>query len=379
MSVKILHCADLHLGSSYSNLSPEKRDIRKYETMESFNAIIDLCIKEKIDILLAAGDIFDTPNPLRDVVKDVLNGLSRLEKTRVFIAPGNHDPYTSVYSEYEFPANVHIFKDPECVTVESVGARVYGAGFADRFQRESLMKGLRADSGEYINLCVMHGDLNVSSSEYNPISAEDIKNSGFNYTALGHIHMYSGIKREGAAVYAYSGTNEGHGFDETGGKGVIIGEVTKAGANLRFLPMNKRKYFNLSIDVSGAYSDESAAETIKKAVLATDDEPQKHFYKITMTGKTDKDCRLNPATVSRVLKRDGYDICEVSDRTAPDYNIDELARQIDIRGIFTRIMLEKAEGADSDEDREIYQSALRTGLRAFDGGVEYIEDYTDKY
>ena len=61
------------------------------------------------------------------------------------------------------------------------------------------------------------------------IAPEDIEKSGLTYLALGHVHQYSGPRREGGTVYAYPGTPDGRGFDELGEKGVILGRVSDGG------------------------------------------------------------------------------------------------------------------------------------------------------
>ena len=57
--VKILHCADLHFDTPFKELTKEVSENSKEELLEVFKNIIDLTIKENVEVLLIAGDVFD--------------------------------------------------------------------------------------------------------------------------------------------------------------------------------------------------------------------------------------------------------------------------------------------------------------------------------
>ena len=57
--ITLLHTGDLHLGFPYSGLK-EKAAERQQDNLETFLYIISLCRSRNVDILLAAGDLFDT-------------------------------------------------------------------------------------------------------------------------------------------------------------------------------------------------------------------------------------------------------------------------------------------------------------------------------
>ena len=107
---RIVHTADLHLGSLFSS-TPEVANQRKIEQIDTLKQILDICAETKADALLIAGDMFDTMKVERSLLNDVKEMLSHYDLP-VFITPGNHDPATpdSCYNE-EWPQNVHIFRD----------------------------------------------------------------------------------------------------------------------------------------------------------------------------------------------------------------------------------------------------------------------------
>ena len=58
-SVKILHCADIHLGAAENFLST-RAESRRAETLITFEKIINLARDRAVDILLIAGDLFNS-------------------------------------------------------------------------------------------------------------------------------------------------------------------------------------------------------------------------------------------------------------------------------------------------------------------------------
>ena len=60
-SIKVLHCADVHLGASESSLGILAEN-RKAETLICFEKIINLAKDKNVDILLIAGDLFNSNN-----------------------------------------------------------------------------------------------------------------------------------------------------------------------------------------------------------------------------------------------------------------------------------------------------------------------------
>ena len=106
--IKIIHTGDLHLGMTFKSLG-DKSKIHRRDCQDVFSDIVNLCIKEKVDSLLIAGDLFDDPNPSKSIVTFVIDELKKLKEKNisVFMISGNHDPYKkeSVWFDYKFPSN----------------------------------------------------------------------------------------------------------------------------------------------------------------------------------------------------------------------------------------------------------------------------------
>ena len=94
--------------------------------------------------------------------------------------------------------------------------------------------------GTKINLCVVHGEVvsEGGESNYHGITPGILAGSQMDYVALGHIHKRTELQTIGGTTYAYSGCPDGRGFDETGEKGVYLGEIRKGAVDLHFRKMS---------------------------------------------------------------------------------------------------------------------------------------------
>ncbi|MCI8670091.1 MAG: DNA repair exonuclease [Lachnospiraceae bacterium] len=265
--ITLLHTADLHLGFLYGGLK-EKAAERQQDNQETFLYIISLCRERNVDILLIAGDLFDTPVPDRELLKTVRKAFAVISETLVVISPGNHDYYEpgGIYDDIEsWSDNVFIFHgEMDCFEFNIRGetVRIYGAAFTGQYQREPLMKQRRLTGDGVISIGLFHGELGTGGwdSKYNRITPEQIEENRFSYTALGHIHRAEGISYAGQAAYAYCGSPEGHGFDETGGKGVWLGSITGEECNLEFFRTCRRQYIVEKICIEGFESAKQLAD-----------------------------------------------------------------------------------------------------------------------
>ena len=174
MSVKILHAADFHLDSAFGALTGEQAKLRRRESRALVERLSNYANQNQIDVVLLAGDLFDSETTYRETVEQLLAALGAM-RARVFIAPGNHDYFGahSPYATLDWPENVHVFTAAgvDRVVLEELGCTVYGAAFTDQAQEESLLSGFSAPEDGLIHLMVLHGDL----SPMNHVGPDDIR------------------------------------------------------------------------------------------------------------------------------------------------------------------------------------------------------------
>lgn len=371
--IKFIHCADFHLGSAMSGIG-EYANIRRDELLNSFGAVIDLCIDEKAHLLLIAGDLFDKPNVSDEICCYVEAQLARID-IPVFISLGNHD-YKSVdgaYSRMNLKENVYIFDGAfGSVELSDIGVRVFGAGFGGEYCDNALVSDFGVINDEKINLVVLHGDVvsSGSASRYNPIDVS--KFVGADYCAFGHIHKRTPPAKNGSVTYAYSGSVESRGFDETGEKGVYIGAISKGKCELEFRRICKRIYHDITVDVSSCETADSVYEMVQSAIIG---ERQRDLYKITLVGKLPVNVNVSADVIKNRL--DDLFFVKIKNKTVLKLDYEMIRKEFSLRGFFLDEMLKSKERCLSNGDMigaEKYDTAIEYGMRAFEGEVSVDED-----
>ena len=276
-SVRFLHISDCHLESHFSDLPPDKAALRREEQLLTFKNILDKF--SDADVVLMAGDLFDGECSEYTVIY-LCKLFSEHSESHFFICGGNHDSLKSSCMHLlakNIPDNVTLFGETmQCVHMDNVC--IYGASFVDTHMYSSLLSGFRAENTDNINIMVMHGEIGKSGM-YNPITENEISDSGLDYLALGHRHGFSGIQKSGDTHYSYSGITEPTGFDECGECGVVYGTISKRGISAKFYPVSKRKYHKIEIDISDMHTNSEIAAKFNNISDETD------LYSVQLYGR----------------------------------------------------------------------------------------------
>lgn len=373
-TVKILHCADIHIGAAESFLKTAAES-RRIETLLTFERIIDIAISEKVELIALAGDIFDSNSVKENFVDSVFSKIAACKIPTVFAA-GNHDPLNndSPFKTRELPENLFVLDvTDDCLTFEDLGVKVYGRSFESAFLKGTAAFSIKP-SADYINIMVQHGDLcSDLNSDYNAITPTFVKKSGMDYIALGHIHKRTPVGKIENTSFAYCGCPEGQGFDELDQKGVYIGNIGKGVCELQFVPVSKRQHILHKKDISGV----SSAQEISAAVLAELETAHgkdfcDNLYKIELIGSVTPDTIPDLAEITARLSEKLYFV-KCRDCTEFSSGLETLAAETSLKGLFVAEMLKKLESAKAEE-LPLITEALKLGLKAFDGEVQYNED-----
>lgn len=340
MGLKILHSADWHLDSPFVGFSDQQRDFLQAQQKKIPAKISELCRREACDMVLLAGDIFDG-EPKRETVENLKQELENCG-VPVLISPGNHDFCCtgSPWLEEKWPDNVFVFTEElSSVTVYALDCRVYGAAFRS-MDCPSLLEDFRAHGDETYCVAVLHGDPLQRNSPYNPITNAQVRNSGLQYLALGHIHK-AGAFRSGDTMCAWPGCPMGRGWDETGDKGVCIVTIDQE-VSLRTVNLHMPRFYDLETDIGG--DPVSAVEALLPAVPGDD------FYRITLTGSGKVDLAQLRGQFDR------FPNLELRDRTQAPVEVWADTDKDSLEGIYFG-MLRKAMAKDPDNADRIQLAA----------------------
>ncbi len=353
--IKIIHGADFHLDSPFSGLTPERAAQRRGEQRELLDALARLALEKRADLVLLSGDLLDSEHVYRETAQALRSALCSLP-CPVFIAPGNHDFYgpRSVWSALDWPDNVHIFDAPEWVDLP--GCSLWGRAFTDAHQEACPLEGLSIPDDGKLHIACLHGDVGGTGG-YGPISVMDIAASGLDYLALGHVHQGSGLQRAGNTFWAYPGCPEGRGFDELGDKGVLYVEAEPGNVTARFIPLAKRRYEIVSVDITGA------ADALSAVRSALPNHPENLICRLVLTGEGPSP---DLAALDRALSPAFYGLTLI-DRTRLPRSLWERRGEDALTGLFLRAMWDKCQ---TQPDDPVCQLAARYGLAALEGGEE---------
>lgn len=243
-SFRFIHAADTHIDSPLRGLeaypgAPTER--LRNATREAFENVVQLAIDEAVAFVIIAGDLFDGQ------WKDMNTGIwtagqfRRLERAGipVCLIRGNHDAESKVRTGIRWPANVHEFsvRKPQTFTAkqlglpESIGVAVHGQGFAKPDIQEDLAAGYPEAVSGHFNIGVLHTSLtgNPAHDHYAATTVEVLRNRGYDYWALGHIHIRSEQSISETPFVAFSGNTQGRHIRETGAKGCLLISVEDGG------------------------------------------------------------------------------------------------------------------------------------------------------
>lgn len=375
--IKILHTGDIHLDSPFSRLDARRSEIRRSELRASFTSMLTYARVNEIDIILIAGDLFDSDFVTRETVGLIVREFEKC-RAQIFIVSGNHDCITpsSVYAkEGIFPANVHVFPSDklEKMSLDDLGVDIYGYSYMSSVMNTCPIEGKCVDDEEKLNILLCHADITSKSSSDSPITEGMIRSFGADYTALGHLHNAPEIKDVDGCCYAYSGCLEGRDFGECGVKGAIVIEATKemgiASLKINRVRFSKRRYEKEDLYVDGAETLGEISEKIGE-FIDTRGYGDETLLSLTLRGAVAPSLVIN----TEALEKNFPELfkTEIIDETVPAEDLEGLADDITVKGQFYRELALLLESG-TELEKKLAEHALRYGLSALAG--ENIIDY----
>ena len=302
MPFRFVHTADIHLDSPLRSLAlrdPEVAGMVGNATRQAFERTVDLCLEERVDALMIAGDLYD--GNLRSMKTAVFFGTQMRRLTgagiRIFVVRGNHDAESVITKHLSLPDGVHVFSGRgEARVVEGRDVVVHGISFARPRAPESLLPKFKAPVSGCVNIGLLHTSLSGAEGHdtYAPCSVADLIGHGFDYWCLGHVHKRQVHARSPCAV-VMPGIPQGRDINEAGPKSVTLvtiggnGEVT-----IEELVTSIAQFGRVSVDVTGLSDWSDVLRSVEVALgNARDAAVSDHLIaRIEIAGKTPLVSRL---------------------------------------------------------------------------------------
>lgn len=243
--------ADVHLDTPFQNKNARIRALLRDAGRQAFENGVKLALARKVDAILIAGDFFDNDTLSFATEKFLLEQLIRLKEANipVFYAPGNHDPYGASYrlNHIVWPDNVHIFAARVPTTLPVIDqegrtkAFITGAGHEGTREAENLAQSFPPARSGAPHIGLLHTLVSGARGEtehdrYAPCVLDDLRDKGYTYWALGHIHTRSQLFEEPLIIYP--GNLVGRNPREDGSRGAYLVEIDDQGkARAVFQPL----------------------------------------------------------------------------------------------------------------------------------------------
>jgi DNA repair exonuclease SbcCD nuclease subunit len=228
MRFSFIHAADLHIDSPLAALGRKNAEAAAFFASagrRAVQALVDETIQSQAAFLIIAGDVFDGDWPDVSTGLFFMRELVRLERANVpvFMLRGNHDAESRMSRGLKWPGNVREFSTRKAETFElgELRAVLHGRGFPDRAVEEGFVAGYPSRRDGWLNIGVLHTSLDgrPGHAPYAPCSVTELKNFGYDYWALGHIHQREIVAHDPWIVYP--GNLQGRSVRETGPKGAM--------------------------------------------------------------------------------------------------------------------------------------------------------------
>jgi len=314
------------------------------------------------------------------------DGLAELAAAGIgsFVVHGNHDPMDgrSWTPSLDFPPAVHRFGTApgESVPVVRDGreiARIHGRSYPRAAVTENYAARFRADPAAPFSIGLLHTNLGdrPGHANYAPCSARDLRASGMNYWALGHIHQPGRVLDDPVAVYC--GIPQGRDPGELGARGCWVVDVDGARrVTPRFVATDVVRWQPLEVGIGDLEDDEALRRACREAIGAAVDDADGRslMVRVRLTGRGPLHANVNRpgylAQLRELLDEERSAappfawIESVRAATRPAVDLDARREAPDFVGDFLRMVAaaRRSETTTDPEEHERWQELLRSAI-----------------
>lgn len=255
-----IHTADIHLDSPMHKLDAyDGAPVEQFRlsTRRALENVVGLAIAQKVAFVLISGDLYDGD------WKDYNTGLyfilqmNRLRDAGipVFIVAGNHDAASSITRSLRMPDNVVVFAAGRAETrlMNDPPVAIHGQSFASPAEKKDLSRDYPEPRPGRFNIGMLHTSATgrPGHESYAPCTQAGLREKGYHYWALGHVHQYEVLCDDPCIVFP--GNTQGRHIREAGPKGCLLVTVNdNMGVSLDFTPTDAVRWVPVIVDACGA-------------------------------------------------------------------------------------------------------------------------------
>lgn len=256
--MKFIHCADVHLDTPLQGLahySGAPVNAIRNATRRAFEKVLHAAISRKVHFLVIAGDLYDTGLKSFESALFFNKQMAGLKDAGVdvYLIHGNHDAASKLTKQLRPPGNVHVFRhnEPQTIVNDALGIALHGQSFPTPEVLDDLAANYPPAVRDLFNIGLLHTNLSGISdhANYAPCSLEELKNKGYQYWALGHVHNRQVLCTDPYIVYP--GNIQGRHGKEQGEKSCELVTVSDSGSiSIEQIPTSVVPWMQVNIDAS---------------------------------------------------------------------------------------------------------------------------------
>jgi len=376
--LRFVHTADVHLGRSsqaFGTAAPEHRQ----RLMQAFERCLVCCRDYEAQLLIVAGDLFDSPRPPESTAQRVRSLLSDLASQSQVVAtiliPGTHDPIQSG-SLYErwlaegLPDGVHLLSaEHPTLNVSELRVALHFATDPGKLQ---------PDPQAQMNIGLLHGSVQIPGwvdEDEVIITQEQIAGCGMDYLALGHWHRFRDDSQQDV-VALYPGSPEivalprrgavkqitrDNSLEQAVQGQVLVVDLDNAGhCTWEQVATGTLQYRKQDLDLADFANLEELIQSI--LVLADGDT----ILDIRLVGIAPEQMVVDHDRILERVEEQFFRI-RLTDESYADWDETGLEPSSLVAGRFRELMKERFEAAETDEQRQVIQQARSLGLALLAG------------
>lgn len=292
--MKFIHFADAHLDSPFRGLSflPSKEFNQIYQAADqSLIRIVDLALAEKVDLVLIAGDTFDSAKPSPRSQLFFAEQIKRLTDAQIQVVMifGNHDhmrredllvnqsPYFKLLGADE------VVEKASFKTKDNFNYDIVGFSYLNNHITEDKIPDF-PEKGQNYTFGLMHAQEKETDSRknvYAPFTVAEVQALNYDYFALGHIHARRNLSEKPWIVY--SGNIQGRHINEMGAKGCYLGVIDESTKkiSIEFKATGPILWQGVQVELDAQISK---ADLQNRIIASLNNAEQKTYFSLTIAG-----------------------------------------------------------------------------------------------
>lgn len=362
--MRFVHVADVHLDTSFAGRSEKVRQRLRDASRDAFRRAVDLAIREDVHAFLIAGDLFDGERLSFRTERFLLDEAARLADHGITVvyAAGNHDPGSPAASgprPLAWPPNVQVAVDatPRRYLVSDAAGQAVGyvttAGHATAAEARDLSRLFPRPTGGLPEVGLLHTQVHSSlgADEHHPYAPSELSfllRAGYDYWALGHVHVRQPLADD--PPIWYSGSLQGRTHADRGERGALLVDLTdRAAPAVSFRALAPVRWETVQVErLEGVTSLDELERQVQLVWEATREaEPgasgTEWMVRVVLSGpcplwselRTEEDREMLSRELAELLG--ALEVAVVADGVHPVLSLDEHRTRVDVLGEALRL------------------------------------------